>query len=124
MTDKVAMAEYIDREEVLKFIEEHMTTVAKEIRNKNTKTERIIREIYLLAKDHAKQWVSIVPTADVAEVKHGYWKDTEYGTCSVCDRSISEIYDADSCMAYGILDELTACPFCGAKMDGKVGDKT
>jgi hypothetical protein len=54
--------------------------------------------------------------ADFVEVKHGWWKDTEYGTCSVCNRSISEIYDADSSMAYGILDEITACPFCGADM--------
>lgn len=54
--------------------------------------------------------------ADLVEVKHGYWRDTEYGTCSVCNRSISEIYDADSSMAYGILDELTACPYCGADM--------
>lgn len=54
--------------------------------------------------------------ADFVEVKHGYWRDTEYGTCSVCNRSISEIYDADSSMAYGILDELTACPYCGADM--------
>ena len=54
--------------------------------------------------------------ADFVEVKHGYWRDTEYGTCSVCNRSISEIYDADSSMAYGVLDELTACPYCGADM--------
>lgn len=66
--------------------------------------------------------ITRMPTADVAEVKHGEWKDTEYGFCSVCDRSISEIYDADSSMAYGILDELTACPFCGAKMDGAKND--
>jgi hypothetical protein len=59
--------------------------------------------------------------SDFQEVKHGYWKDTDYGICSVCDRRISEIYDADSYMSYGILDELTTCPFCGAKMDGDVG---
>lgn len=66
----------------------------------------------------ARQLMIDAPAADVTEVKRGYWKDTEYGTCSVCDRSISEIYDADSSMAYGILDELIACPFCGARMDG------
>lgn len=68
--------------------------------------------------EDVKEWLDEQPTADVAEVKRGYWKDTEYGVCSVCNRSISEIYDADSCMAYGILDELIACPFCGARMDG------
>lgn len=60
-----------------------------------------------------------IPAADVVEVVHGYWKDTEYGTCSVCDRSINEIFDADSSMTTGILLELSACPFCGAKMDGE-----
>lgn len=60
-----------------------------------------------------------IPAADVVEIKHGYWKDTEYGTCSVCNRSISEIYDADSSMTTNVLLELTACPFCGAKMDKK-----
>ncbi len=70
-------------------------------------------------KDSARYAIQTTETADVQEVKHGYWKDTEYGTCSVCDRKISEIYDADSSMSYGILDELTTCPFCGAKMDAK-----
>lgn len=66
----------------------------------------------------AIKMLEALPSADVAEVKHGHWKDDEYGHCSVCDRSISEIYDADSYMAYGILDELIACPFCGARMVG------
>ena len=72
----------------------------------------------MLGLKQALSFVNVLPAADVVEVKHGNWKDTEYGTCSVCDRSISEIYDADSSMASGILDELTACPFCGAKIDG------
>lgn len=57
-----------------------------------------------------------VSTADVAEVRHGKWRH-EYLECSVCQRNISEIYDADSYMAYGIEDELKYCPYCGAKMD-------
>lgn len=57
------------------------------------------------------------PTADVEEVKHGKWEG-EALTCSVCDRNISEICDADSYLSYGIEDELICCPFCGAKMDG------
>ena len=72
-------------------------------------------------EDEVDEMVDKLVAADVVEVNHGYWKDIEYGTCSVCDRSISEIYDADSSMSYGILDELMACPFCGAKMDLKEG---
>lgn len=58
-----------------------------------------------------------LPTADVVEVKHGEWKH-ECLECSVCKRNISEIYDADSYMSYGIEDDLRYCPYCGAKMDG------
>lgn len=61
--------------------------------------------------------IESIPTADVEEVKHGEWKH-ECLECSVCKRNISEIYDADSYMAYGIEDELKYCPYCGAKMDG------
>lgn len=70
----------------------------------------------IMATGYAYAFIKQAPAADVVEVVHGYWKDTEYGTCSACNRSISEIYDADSYMTTGILSELTACPFCGAKM--------
>ena len=68
-------------------------------------------------KDNMVECINNQPTADVVEVKHGEWKG-ESLTCSVCKRDISEIYDADSYMSYGIEDELKWCPFCGAKMDG------
>ena len=69
--------------------------------------------------DQARAKVIILgqPTADVEEVQHGKWEH-ECLECSVCKRNISEIYDADSYMAYGIEDELKYCPYCGAKMDG------
>ena len=53
--------------------------------------------------------VADVPTADVAEVKHGKWTKSSphnrFMDCSVC----------------GSFQDHTAfdyCPFCGAKMDG------
>lgn len=56
--------------------------------------------------------------ADVVEVVHGHWKGIELkDTCSVCNRSISEICDANSYIEIEVLSELIACPFCGAKMD-------
>lgn len=58
-----------------------------------------------------------IEMVEYVEVKHGEWKH-ECLECSVCKRNISEIYDADSYMAYGIEDELKYCPYCGAKMDG------
>lgn len=64
-----------------------------------------------------KELLEDVPTANVAEVVHGYWKGIEVkDTCSVCNRSISEIYDADSWIRTEVLSELIACPFCGAVM--------
>lgn len=50
-----------------------------------------------------------VPTADVVEVKHGYWiEDGEYQVCSVC----GEEHHWDEYRA-------TYCEDCGAKMDGR-----
>lgn len=67
----------------------------------------------------ARKLIVEAPAADVAEVVHGYWKGIELkDTCSACNRSISEICDADSYIEIEVLSELIACPFCGAKMDG------
>ena len=102
------MAEYIDREKAKGIL----------IEFKNECWENRVNPNQIAGIKYSINELNKVPIADVQEVKHGYWKDTEYGICSVCDRRISEIYDADSYMSYGILDELTTCPFCGAIMDG------
>ena len=49
--------------------------------------------------------------ADVAEVKHGYWKNDTI--CSVCN-GFSE--DANG---HIIISSSKYCPHCGAKMDNK-----
>lgn len=50
--------------------------------------------------------MSKIPTADVIEVKHGYWKDNHNGTftCSECE---------------GKSSKMDWCGRCGAKMDRK-----
>ena len=48
-----------------------------------------------------------IPTADVEEVKHGYWKHNLY--CSVC----GYLYDTGE-----YTNAKDFCPKCGAKMDG------
>jgi hypothetical protein len=66
-----------------------------------------------------------VPTADVAEVKHGEWKPIvtqdsylEPPYCDTCKCSVCE-YEIDvSETVYKY------CPNCGAKMDGGKNDKT
>ena len=55
------------------------------------------------------------PTADVVEVRHGYWEQGDYydigDVCSECE------YDS-----HLILCKYKYCPQCGAKMDGKDGE--
>ena len=59
-----------------------------------------------------------LPTADVAEVKHGYWykhnKKIHGDTCYHC--SVCEEMALSDCMIWELTD---FCPHCGAKMDGE-----
>jgi len=55
--------------------------------------------------------INAIPTADVQEVKHGYWIDTtaycgEF-TCSICE---------EMC----VTNKYKYCPHCGAKMCGGI----
>ena len=54
--------------------------------------------------DWISSFIESQPTADVVEVKHGYWKDNNNGTftCSVCG---------------GKASKMNWCGCCGAKMD-------
>ena len=69
-----------------------------------------------------KSSIDNIPTADVAEVKHGEWiKDAEDFTdgnsthkCSYCGGFI-DYYN-------GGADEYNYCPYCGAKMDGVINE--
>lgn len=76
------MAEYIDKE----------------------KAKKILNEEYA---SYASPKLDEVPIADVAEVKHGEWKQSIYAnnffSCSVCDAVWSR--------------KFSYCPSCGAKMD-------
>lgn len=82
------MKEYIERAAVLKVLEEYYSGV----------DERL----------HIVKDITSIPTADVAEVRHGRWID---GVCSECG------FDA---MYYkGIPAQVYTdyCPSCGARMD-------
>ena len=69
--------------------------------------------------DVFKHILSEAPTADVELVRHGHWTGMEGDVCSECYRSLTEIMDADSYFAIGFdPNQLVACPFCGARMDG------
>lgn len=56
--------------------------------------------------------IDACPTADVVEVKHGYWKFNSdgSGTCSECHFTQRGVWDYDNHQHY--------CGVCGAIMDG------
>ena len=68
----------------------------------------------------ARKLMEDAPTADVAEVKHGYWYtiDSDVGWelvgCSEC-RGEYSLCDGE--------DRTDYCPYCGAKMDGGRGER-
>lgn len=64
-----------------------------------------------------REHLAKIPTADVAEVRHGKWKPLPFSVhyCSECH----EIYRRKT---YKRKRLSNYCPKCGAKMDGK-GDK-
>ena len=63
----------------------------------------------------ARKLMVEAPTADVVEVRHGYWDDCE---CSVCGKMHPSLYLDEWELEYRI-KETPYCPNCGAKMDGK-----
>jgi hypothetical protein len=73
------------------------------------------KKIYITIKNNSA-CKFFKPTADVAEVKHGYWfeVDSDVGWsvdgCSVCGEQHC-FYEEENKANY--------CPDCGAKMDGK-----
>lgn len=68
-----------------------------------------------------------MPTADVVEVRHGYWKD-RYGDkyankhyeCSICGGAALYGFKNNGLGNQEIIQVLSDfCPRCGAKMDGE-----
>ncbi|MCI5904584.1 MAG: hypothetical protein MRZ61_05530 [Oscillospiraceae bacterium] len=61
-----------------------------------------------------------VVEADVEPVRHGHWVEEDTAiTCPICTRS----YDTDFEIKRSVVLRFKYCPECGAKMDGKDGDK-
>ena len=106
------MAEYIEREELLKDISESVVFTVRgdkpslEIRGANKVMDRI----------------KSASTADVVEVKHGEWHllyncANEGVYCSVCNKKVYKTDYANQKI------KSPYCPNCGAKMDLKEGAK-
>ena len=96
--------EYIDREVAIEAIRNDLPNIVN------------------YRKADAMECLGTLPAADVAEVRHGTWKDVTFWrvainpyqhTCELCGKS----YYDHTRLNYPY------CPYCGAKMDGKSGTK-
>ena len=97
------MAEYVEREALLKKF--------TDAESQDNKAVGIGEFLFAVIRGIIENQ----PTADVVEVRHGYWDDCE---CSVCGKMHPSLYLDEWELEYRI-KETPYCPNCGAKMDGK-----
>lgn len=87
---------------------------------KKVKEREDLLSIYLV-----KEAIDKMPSADVAEVKHGKWIENSTGTshkCSVCGCPVLYVFDMDlSYREHSDYCECLSnfCPHCGADMRGE-----
>lgn len=93
------MARYIDADELLKRLNACKYPVEKTTMRQVT---------YNAAISDACRGVDTMPAADVQEVRHGRWINTQYpyGKCSEC-----------GCFLDTVENETNYCPNCGSRMD-------
>lgn len=86
------------------------------IERENVK-EALLGWDYDPSDDDVECAINHIPAADVAEVKHGYWKEPKGGgyQCSNCRAFFDEYY------GFNAKERCIYCPSCGAKMDQKEG---
>lgn len=103
------MPRYIDAEELEKRINKYVKMGSYATYEQ--------REVTDWCKDECIRQIHVMPTADVAEVKHGEWMKEGCGlrVCSECNFE----YDHAGMPNEG----LEYCPNCGAKMDGERKEK-
>ena len=112
------MREYIEREALLAELEDEIDFVSPFYNAEQN-------QYFTMGLRCAYRDAQRFPTADVIEVRHGKWietqeplgwRDVDCAECSVCHESW--IIDEDSS-----IDDYECmwhyCPHCGAKMDGK-----
>ena len=91
------MDEYIKREEAIKIAESYKPQNGSSFcRNRGI-------------ADYIAEDISMIPSADVAPVRHGRWiaSHDEFCSCSICKYPV-----------YVEWNQTKYCPNCGARMDG------
>lgn len=107
------MAEYISREEILKF------PVRLNHYDKKNGSRKFIYGV-----ESVMEYIEYIPSADVEVVRHGHWIKrfhlaTQY-ECSECHKCINEETHYD--FYNDIMRFPKYCEHCGAKMDGVEGN--
>lgn len=95
------MVDYIEREEIKKAILEWASLIT------NPKCLDI---------DATLDIIRLIPSADVAEVRHGKWEVDEVRS----KEHIENIYVCSACKnfeAWGETETTNYCPYCGARME-------
>ncbi len=106
------MAEYIEREELMKF------PIRRDRCDKKHANEHFINGI-----ETVMEYAENLPIADVAPVVHGRWivhktaTGREYTLCGRCNTGLAN-YDKGNISEPMDLRGTKYCPSCGAKMDG------
>lgn len=102
------MADYIDRETVLKILEDHPAGTWRGYDVYSDDVRAIMRK------------VDEQPAADVAPVRRGHWVRVGTGTtCSECMQGLLRINGKQS--EWVDLSGMPYCPNCGAKMEANHG---
>lgn len=116
------MTEYIEREKVLKTLEEIKTEKEKEFEKRTIFIEGLTTVFNELCA--IKSVIEIIkkdiPAADVQPVKHGRWITSEIAIdsgCTSCSCCRSEYYIGDLQALEGDNGFVMYCPNCGARMD-------
>lgn len=65
------------------------------------------------AMEDALALINTIPAADVAEVRHGRWKN---GICTDCGFDIRCLTDGENDLEEWVWEGLDYCPNCGALM--------
>ncbi len=106
----MAEKEYIEREDVLNFLEE----TRDGLKGTPTFVELLNQCIDALQRRR--------PSADVAEVVHGEWEDKYHIVPLYGDKQMRGTFKTCSVCRFIVVGEslgpLTYCPNCGARMDG------
>ena len=116
------MARYIDADELKGLLRLDKTIIEKPLKFQNSRISGIDKsDCETLAKliEYIVAEIDATPTADVVEVKHGYWKQGVPYVCSVCGHSAPDETNTNEMYSCWVSPY---CPHCGAKMDGGTSD--